>query len=245
MHLPHTIDPDDDFPTVSVIALADARDRDGDDEVISDNDIRDIYCPANNIEDLEDSDASVQEEAIYTWDRECGRTRSLSEPTDLNSLSEMTESLDQRPRAMSLESADKAKKPSSRTQFQMTHNDETETESVNYDTDIDNLANLSVLVLAESSEFETDSDHTDEVRVKEGDSQDEVLTRWTRYENHPHKKPSFCAELSTIDENLIEGTTPLPTRIPSKTASVLALVDEVTQEVMSNESLINESLVSI
>ncbi|XP_031564575.1 uncharacterized protein LOC116299977 [Actinia tenebrosa] len=244
MHLP-THDQDNDVPTISVIALAEARDKDGTDDVIyDDDDVKDLFVPLDDGEDSEE----VREEAIYTWDREYGRTRSLSEPPDLNSLSGKKEVDGQRPRAMSLESAEKAKKPPARMQFQLTleelaeNQKETESESPTEQSELepdqldqDHLDKSSILVLAESGDFENDSSLTDS-HVKDSDSQDEVLTRWTRYEGHPVKKPSFCADLSTIDENLGEGGGPPKEIIGGR--SVLQLVDEVTKNVMSNENLV-------
>lgn len=243
MHLP-THDPDNDVSTVSVIALAEARDKDGTDDVIrdDDDDVKDLFLPLDDVEDSEE----VREEAIYKWDREYGRTRSLSEPTDLSS-SNNKEVDGQRPRAMSLESAEKAKTPTSRMQFQLTlaelaeeHSTGTEgdSESPIEEPELDQLPNSSILVLAESGDFETDSSLTD-THLKGSDSQDEVLTRWTRYEGHPIKKQSFCAELSTIDENLGEGTSREPPTEITGARSVLQLVDEVTKNVMSHENLVS------
>ncbi|KAK3733254.1 hypothetical protein QZH41_011097, partial [Actinostola sp. cb2023] len=245
MHLPHISDPwnpNEDFSTVSVIALAEARDRDNTDDVIVDEEDGDVkeYSVMSDEENDDDAGTCVQEHAIYTWDREMGRTRSLSEPVDL--MLGKDDVVERRPRAMSLESVEKAKKPPSRLQFQMMtlseleeeHGTETEMESAHEESDTEEQRSASILVLAESTDME--SENTEPALV-DSDSSDEILTRWTRYDSKTVRRPSFSTDLQTIDENLDGISSRLPTDSRSRSsASVLALVEEVTKDVMDRTS---------
>lgn len=181
------------------------------------------------------NEARVKEHAIYTWNREVGRTRSLSEPPNLLA---QKENVEQRPRAMSMESADKAKKPPSRLQFQATLSGLEEEHPAEMETESDAEGrehSQSILVLAESSEMIPESEPSDHIAVQ-SDSSDEILTRWTRHDNK-RRSSSFSTDLATIDENKDEINSLLPLLSGSSgTPSVQALVDEVTKDVIDRSS---------